>query len=216
MNTPSLPEKTKRRVRIFAVVLGAVVVPFVLFVASNPLGIALFFNAFPHKGIEIEGNSLILSGSIKTTTYPRVVSALDAHPEVSRVVLVDIPGSIDDAISLMLGREIRERGLETHLPEGSEIASGGVHIFLAGVKRSMESGAEIGVHAWQATDGTRANMLHQKHPEHFEYIAYYEEIGIGADFYWFFISSAPPNDMYWLTKEDIERFGLITEEVGAR
>ena len=47
---------------------------------------------------------------------------------------------------------VRNRGIATHLPADGEIASGGVDFFLAGVKRTAEAGAKIGVHSWADDD----------------------------------------------------------------
>ena len=50
---------------------------------------------------EIEGETAFMYGVIDHTT-PDVVQALvDGHPEVTRIVMVDVPGSDDDPANLM-------------------------------------------------------------------------------------------------------------------
>ncbi len=67
-------------------------------------------------------------------------------------------------------------GINTHVLDNGEIVSGGVDLFLAGIKRSVGSNVKIGVHAWsdgtkQATDYPRGSKEHQ------QYIKYYQDIG---------------------------------------
>ena len=57
-------------------------------------------------------------------------------------------GSIDDHTMIKLAYYVRKKWLNTKLLSYSDINSGAVDLFLAGVERTMEKGAHIGVHSW--------------------------------------------------------------------
>ena len=107
---------------------------------------------------------------------------------------------------------VREQGLNTRLLSHSAIDSGGVDLFLAGVERTMESGAHIGVHSW--SDGFKdAADFPKDAPEHEQNRKYIEEM-LGDDaFYWFTIYAAPAADIYAMTEAEIEQYGLLTQPI---
>ena len=39
----------------------------------------------------------------------------------------------------------------------------------------------------------------------------HEDMGIPAAFYWRTLSAAPPEDIHWMTEEELERFGFFTD-----
>ena len=53
-----------------------------------------------------------------------------------------------DDVNLLASREIRNRGIATHIAKDGMVASGGTDMFLAGAKRTIEIGAKLGVHSW--------------------------------------------------------------------
>ena len=156
-----------------------------------------------------DGDRLMMNGPINSRTYVQFINAMDAHPEVATLVLLDVPGSLDDETMIRLGYEVRRRGLNTHLESGSEAHSGGVDLFIAGVERTMERGAVLGVHSW--SDGERDGADYPRGaPEHEANRAYIEAM-IGDDaFYWFTLEAAPADDIHLMTAAEIARFGLLT------
>ena len=98
------------------------------------------------------------------------------------------------------------------LPPNAKIESGAVDFFLAGTTRTMDSGAKIGVHAW--SDGSSsATEYAVGHQEHQIYIDYYASIGYSQEeavnLYYFIINSAGPDDIHYLTEEEIESFNIL-------
>ena len=144
-----------------------------------------------------------------------VSKALDAHPEVKTIVLKRMPGTQDSETNLKIARDVRARGLNTHLERNSIIASGAVDLFIAGVERTMECGALIGVHSWSIS-GSRDTIrvspqdlgrdLFQKHHENF-----LRDMGIDPTFYAFTRAAAEPESIHYMSMEEIERYGLLTE-----
>ena len=164
---------------------------------------------------EIEGEKAFMYGVIDHTT-PGVVQALvDEHPEVTRIVMMDVPGSDDDPANLEASRLVREHGLETVVPSNGVIASGGVDFFTAGKFRVVEPCGKLGVHSWDedGPDGgiILGNEVPRDHEIHTMFLDFYREMGIPEDFYWFTLEAAPPQRIHWMSDEEIVVFGLVTE-----
>ncbi|WDV46347.1 hypothetical protein PV797_01305 [Clostridiaceae bacterium M8S5] len=157
----------------------------------------------------VKGDKAIMKGLISKRTIKRVKDLIKEHPEVKTIVMEDVPGSIDDVSNLKASRLIRGAGLNTKVPEGGFIASGGVDFFCAGVKRTANENSEIGVHSWASEEVKNANELPKDHPEHQKYLDYYKEMGIDSDFYWFTIKSAPADSMHNMTQEERIKYGLL-------
>ncbi len=165
-------------------------------------GRALFF---------VEGNDLHISGTLNTYSGLEFEEIYAAYPQINRLVLGTIGGSIDDDFTLEFGYRIRELGLATHLTSSSEIYSGGVDVFISGSQRTMEQGAIIGVHAWSEEEGAEAADFAKDDVVHDMYIAHAVDMLGREDFYWFTIDSAPAEGMHNMTAAEIAHFGLLTE-----
>ncbi len=84
-----------------------------------------------------------------------------------------------------------------------------VDLFLAGVKRTMEPGAKIGVHSW--SDGTKeAKDYPRDAPEHAKNRLYIERMLGNDEFYWFTIYAAPAEDIYFMKVSEIRDYELLT------
>jgi hypothetical protein len=96
----------------------------------------------------------------------------------------------------------------------AEIASGAVDFFLAGIKRTRESGSLIGVHSW-ASGRQEAADFPVGHENQLPYIDYYVEMGFSQEdaeaFYYFTINAAPAADIYWMTDAEIDQYKLLKE-----
>ena len=167
---------------------------------------------------EVVGELAIMRGLIVSGTPSSVLELAFMNPEVRTLVLVDMPGSIDDVAMVRAGRYIRQIGLDTHVPADSEVASGATDLFLAGVHRSAEPGARFGIHSWgggpvPATDlpPVLATDLPRDHEDHLKYLDYYAEMGIPGEFYWRTLSAAPAEGIHWMTEDELERFGFFTD-----
>lgn len=157
----------------------------------------------------VDGSDLIMNGEINSKTLDQFNEVIEDNPQISTLVEVDVPGSLDDDTMYQLVYRVRELGLNTHLRSDSRIYSGGVDLFLGGVERSIETGAELGVHSWsdgvnEATDFPRGSPEHEANRKLIEDM-------LGSDaFYWFTIEAAPADAIHVMTSDEIARFGLIT------
>jgi len=133
------------------------------------------------------------------------------NPGIDTLNFKSMSGTRDADINLILAKEIRQRGLNTHLDGNSFIASGAVDLFLSGVTRTMDCGARIGVHRWSYGKGTDP-VKEGWDPRKKDHEMFLTEMGIDPKFYDFTKQAAPPSDIYILTSKDINRFNLLTDQ----
>ena len=158
----------------------------------------------------VEGDTATMSGVIGPSTPDAVRALIDDNPTLSTIVMVDVPGSLDDVSNIEASRLVRDAGLATHVPAKGRIASGGVDFFLAGTTRTYESGAEFGVHSWATGDDASGADLSRDDPQHRIYLDYYAEVGIAADFYWFTLEAAPAESIHNMTEPELDEYGFAT------
>ena len=169
--------------------------------------------------INKRGENLFLLGNFDSFTLDAVVKKLEKSPEITRIVFTANGGSNDDSATLQLGRFIRQEKLDTHVLEGGVIASGGVSLFLAGVKRSIGKNVYIGVHAWQHCSGRgtvnckTAKEYALTDSAHRLHNGYVSEMLSTDSFYWFSINAAPPNSIHWLSSSEINAFKLVNHSI---
>ena len=160
------------------------------------------------------GDALIINGETQTDTLAKFKIALDQYPNTRTIILNIVPGSDDDDVNLKMARVIRKKNLSTHLTKDSIIESGGIELFIGGVERTMERGAQVGVHSWSDDDdGYEAHELPKDHKDHKPYIKTYQKLGIPKSFYWFVVNAAPANGMYFMTEDELMRFNLLTKPI---
>lgn len=149
-------------------------------------------------------------GSTDADSFDDVRRQLDENPQLETIVLKNVPGTTHLYENTRIAQMIRARGLDTHLESGSFIASGGVDLFLAGKERTMECGALIGVHSWQDQEGQSPRTLgHDPIEDRME--DFHQSLEVDPDFYGFARDAAPHSALYFLNRDDLERFDLLTD-----
>lgn len=190
---------------------------------ENPLGYAVLNEIFAGDEGEVEqsakftfkdndasSDTVYMNGVIGSDTLDVMRKLFNEHPQIKLVVMQNVPGSMDDDVNLLASREIRNRGIATHIAKDGMVASGGTDMFLAGAKRTIEIGAKLGVHSW--SDGERGgNEYPRDHEEHAKYIEYYNEMGIDTEFYWYTLDSADADSIHWMTESEINKYKILTE-----
>lgn len=161
--------------------------------------------------VEDSNRAVIDDGVIDTNTLDDFLDMMEFYPDIQTLEFRIVPGSEDDEINLLLGREVYRRGLNTELADNGEIASGGVDLFLAGRSRTLGLNPMVGVHSW--TDGVvEATDLPEDDPLHQEYIDYFVFIGfteaMARDFYFYTIEAASSQDIYYMTRAELEFYGF--------
>lgn len=192
--------------------LRIVIFVFTVMLFSKHFGFGLFSPGLDITFTELD-DTLILNGETQDDSLMKFKQALARHPNTKRIVLNVVSGSDADDINIKIAKFIRKKKLATHLTSTSVIESGGIELFLGGVDRTMERGAQIGVHSWSDRDGYEGRDLPENHPDHKLYIKAYTKLGIPKSFYWFTLNAAAANDMYYLSEDEIERFNLLTAPI---
>lgn len=198
-------------IRRFVAACGGVVLGAAVLAGCVQMEVA-YLNATDTISFEADGSDLLVNGTLNSRSLAAFEQAIADNPDVSRLVLLEVPGSVDDEVNLQLGHRVRDLGLDTHVTADSEIHSGGTDLFLAGVERSMEDGAVLGVHSW-AVGNLQGRDLPKSDPEHAAYVRYTKRM-LGSDaFYWFTLDAAPVQETHVMSAEEIAKYGLLTKPV---
>jgi len=161
----------------------------------------------------VDGETALMYGVIDSSIGTHLDTLITNHSQVTSITMISVPGSANDEANLAAGRRLYAAGLNTAVRSNSIIASGGVDFFLAGQRRTIEQGAQFGVHSWafDTDDGVvQGAELPREHASHQLYINYYSDIGLAdpEGFYFYTLDAAPANDIHFMSEEDIERFSF--------
>lgn len=133
------------------------------------------------------------------------------NPEVDTLVLKKMSGTQDADTNLKLARHIRDNRLKTHLDGNSYIASGAVDLFIAGVERTMECGALIGVHSWSISGsiiGPKDMGVDRRQRLHEDFL---RDMGVDPKFYVFTREAAEPEDIHFMRPDEVKKYNLLTQ-----
>ncbi len=144
--------------------------------ASLPVGLAAFG---PFR--VLDGRRAALVDVTDERSPAAFATMMAAYPAIAVLELVECPGTEDDRANLALGRMIRAKGLMTYVPPHGSVRSGAVELFLAGVRRRAEPGAEFAVHAWADEDGREPTDYAMSAPENRAYLEYYRAMGMSPN-----------------------------------
>ena len=172
--------------------------------------LAFYVSYDPPLSFDIEGTTAVATGTIDISTPSRVMELILHHPSVDTLILLECPGSIDDDSNILACHLIRHHGFTTVVPADGEVASGGVDLFLSGAQRMAEPGARFGVHSWGGVGESGAD-LPRDDEEHGMYLEFCRDMEIPEAFYWFTLEAAAPDEIHWMTREELDRFNCVTE-----
>jgi hypothetical protein len=150
-----------------------------------------------------------LVGTIETGTPAQFGIMLSLFPGIKQIDIIDCPGTDDDTAIFSIARMIRKANIATNVPNGGSVRSGGVELFLAGVRRHADPNAEFVVHSWRDEDGLEADDVAANDPLNLEYINYYREIGMDekkARAFYALTNSVPHDDALYLKAGDIAAY----------
>ena len=196
---------------ILAAIIGA------LYAAFPMLFFVIYHNLINETEFRVDGTTLHMTGLINSQTPGQLEDIFAANPDIERIVMGDMPGSLDDEANLEGAAWVAKQGVDTYLTKDSNIASGATDFFLVGQNRIVEEGAVVGVHSWADATGATARDLPRDDPQHERYITFYESIGWSREqaeaFYFFTLEKAPAEGMYDMTTEEMLSTGLATQVI---
>src|SRR5690606_33783531 len=140
-------------------------------------------------------------------------------PGIATLRMIECPGTRDDRANLALGRQIRAAGLAVTVPAGGSVRSGAVELALAGTSLTIDDRAQFAVHAWRDDEGYGASDYPADSPEHRKYLAYYREMGMGAEqaaTFYAMTNATPFQSARWLTGAEMRRWVGRTAPVPAK
>jgi len=159
---------------------------------------------------EIDGRpALTLTGTIAPGDGARFADWIDTH-ETPGIVFLNSPGgSVLDA--MQIGRELRTRGINTAMTDSDICLSACPYVLAGGAARDIAPGAMVGVHqhyfgenialpAFLAVEDIQRGQG--------EVMGYLIEMGIDPAMMRPALLT-PPDEIYVLVPEELERFGLI-------
>jgi len=160
----------------------------------------------------LDSKTVEMDGEINRSTLNNFNRLIERYPNVDKINMMEVPGSSDDEINLLVSKKVHQNNINTHLMEDGLIASGGVDFYLAGITRTKGNNSQIGVHSW--SDGTNeATDFPRGHSNHQPYIDYYISVGFSLadaeDFYYFTIDAAPAASIHWMTESEIAQYNIL-------
>ncbi|RED18731.1 hypothetical protein [Pontivivens insulae] len=157
------------------------------------------------------GRVMLLSGTITPGTSDRFERELDGTPAPDTVALHSPGGSVRDA--LRIARIVRESGWNTLLSQDAACASACPLIQFAGVERFVSRTAWVGMHQAAFVDGgflTSAQAAREIQTLQGEILQHVVDMGVDPAVQTHALST-PPEQVYYLLEEEIERYGVATE-----
>ena len=154
----------------------------------------------------LNDSTIVINGDMGSRVDNQFEKLISKYPDIKLMIMEDCPGSRNDEQMFKAALKLNSLSINTHLPSTGKIQSGAVDLYLSGNKRTMETGAKIGVHAW--SDGRNsATDYTNNDPEHQIYIDFYHAIGFpqqeAENLYFFIINAAEPEDIHWMTNQEI-------------
>ena len=109
------------------------------------------------------------------------------------IIVLDSPGgSIGEA--LLIGTEIRQRGLNVFVYGNRECGSACALLFLSGIKKYAKPGALIGLHSGMEPDGTPSVEGTNAMEDYLNWLGADPRLILA-------MKSTPPSEMFWLSEK---------------
>jgi hypothetical protein len=194
---------------IIVSLLSLATIAFTFIPGFDKMLMVIYINSITTTEFTVEDDLLYMNGYINSKTFNQLVRVVEDNPQLETIVMLDVPGSADDEVNLPMATWVRNKGFNTPLTSSSHVASGGSDFFLAGVERTLEEGAKIGVHSWGYGNGDGAD-LDKSDPAHEMNRKYIQDMLGKDDFYWYTLEAASADDMHYMSLDEIKYYNLYT------
>ncbi len=158
-------------------------------------------------------NEIIIEGSITESTSADLNELLTEYPNTNLVIMKDVDDATSSEAAFTAGLVMRDAQLDVHVSDNSTLTRGAIDFMLGGVNRTKGDNTQFGVGAWRNQQGEVATDFPFGHEAHLPWINYYQQVGfqfqLATDFYNFSISAAEPDEVLFLTEDQIQTFNLI-------
>ena len=161
---------------------------------------------------DVKGEHVVMRGIIGPSTPYKVMELVMHYPEVTTIVMQEVPGSMDDDSCLRAARMVRAHGLNTHVPSDGSVESGGTDFFQSGVKRTCGKGAKFGIHSW-GDFGSEGRDYPIDSKVHEMYLEYCDDMGIPQSFYWRTLDAAGFDDIHYMSEQELSDYQMLTSPI---
>ncbi|MBV7394043.1 hypothetical protein [Mameliella sediminis] len=152
-----------------------------------------------------------LEGGIAEGDAERLIPQIDrADPPIASLLLQSPGGSVRDALDL--GRHLRASGIATEVLAGEFCYSACPYLFAGGKTRQAAASASIGVHQHYFGENTLLpafTAVEDIQRGQAEVMGYLDDMGI-SPLVMRHALATPPDEIYVLLPEELERYGFIT------
>lgn len=157
------------------------------------------------------GGVLTAEGSIEAGTATRFAAEIEARGEYVKTVSLNSPGgALDDAMEM--ARLVRERGIDTEVPDGALCASSCPLLMAGGKDRNAGPMAAVGVHqfysAAPAVSGPEQAMSDAQATTA-RISRHLAEMGVDPAL-WLHALDTPPQALYYFTSAELSKYRLVT------
>lgn len=180
------------------------------------------FDRFFTEILEIDSSKERINSTLGLSTY-RQLKDITTQFEGTTMTLNfanHIGGSADDDVNMYTGMLIRENNMTTMVSRTGSVFSGGTDLFAAGNPRILkkasdsvpiERNKQVGVHSWSNDDNSALDIPYTD-ASHRRQATYFTKMlgDKGIQFYIFTLESAPAEGSHWVTKDESDKYGLIT------
>ncbi|MDJ0629434.1 MAG: hypothetical protein QNJ44_14335 [Rhodobacter sp.] len=163
---------------------------------------------------EVDGDTLTLTGAIADGDADRFTDWLAARPLPATIALHSTGGSVTDALAI--GDRLRAGGATTEVRQGQVCLSACPYILAAGTERRVHEEAYVGVHQHYFGENTALPAflaVEDIQRGQGEVLVYLDTMGIDLRLMQHALST-PPEDIYILLPNELERYALATEITG--
>jgi hypothetical protein len=160
------------------------------------------------------GGVLALEGTIDLGSGQRFAAEIEQRGEYVQMIELNSPGgSLDDAMAM--SNLIRERGYDTHVADGAICASSCPLVMAGGTERTAGAQAAIGLHQFYA--GTNAPIapaqaMSDAQTTTARISRHLEKMNVDPGL-WLYALDTPPQALYYLSREEMETYRLVTAPV---
>lgn len=163
--------------------------------------------------IKLAGDGILrMTGSIAIGTAEKFAETVDSIREYIKTVELNSPGgSVFDALEI--STHIRENGWTTRVSSGNLCASSCPLIFAGGKKRVAEEKAAIGIHqVFAVGEDRRSNSeaISGTQQTTAKITRHLETMGVDPVL-WIHALETPPQKLFYLNREELEKFRLVTK-----
>lgn len=181
-------------------------------VRQRPDGTPLPDTADMPERLQIEAveDGLHLWGRIAPGDAARLAERLERRDEADITIWLDSPGgSVTDALEI--GRALRAGGFDTAMRTGAVCLSACPYILAGGATRRLEDGALVGVHQHYFDQNVALPAIFAVEDiqrGQAEVMGYLIEMGIDPALMRHALAT-PPDEIYLLLPEELERYGIV-------